>query len=124
VVDAVAAGRAEGIGPWLLPVKRAPARHPLTPAAVRVERARARNRRGVAEQMAVTVWFGEGPALPAPSPGGDMARVMLRLGAGVLTALALAAATGTVARLASSRELPALPEPVDPPRLGAGSLPD
>jgi len=69
--------------------------------------------------MAVTVWFAEGPALPAPAPGYDMGRVMLRLGAGLVTAVALAAATGTLARRLEDRTLRSLPEPIEPPRLAA-----
>lgn len=73
-------------------------RHPMAPAAVRIERTRSRQRRGDAEQVAVTVWFGDGPALPAP--GGGMSRGMVRLGAGVASAAAVAAATTLVSRLA------------------------
>jgi hypothetical protein len=81
-----------------LPVLPAIQRHPLTPAAVRVERTRSRRRwRGEAEQVAVTMWFGEGPALPMP---GRMSRGAVRVGAGVASAAALAAATTLVTRVA------------------------
>lgn len=80
-------------------------RHPMAPAAVRIERTRSRGRRGSeAEQVAVTMWFGEGPALPAP--GGRLSRGAVRVGAGVASAAAVAAATTLVARLG---ERPAQP---------------
>jgi len=75
-----------------------PARHPMAPAALRIERTRSRGRRGKeAEQFAVTMWFGEVPALPAP--GGRFSRGALRVGAGVAGAAAVAAASTVVARL-------------------------
>lgn len=87
-------------------------RHPMAPAAVRIERSRVRRRRGDAEQVAVTMWFGEGPALPAV--GGGFGRGAVRVGAGVLSAAALAAATTYAARLAErpsgGRALPAARE--------------
>ena len=90
-------------------------RHPLSPAAVRVERSRGRD----GEQTAVTVWFQEGPSLPMPLLGGrerSNGRPLLRLGAGVLGAAALAAATGVAGRLQSGpprlRVVPSTAEPV------------
>jgi hypothetical protein len=74
------------------------ARHPLAPAAVRVERTRARE----AEQTAVTVWFQEGPALPWFDAGGAPdrhSRRVWRVGAGLLGLAALAAASTAASRL-------------------------
>ena len=76
-------------------------RHPLQPAAVRVERSAGRGSNGNAQQTAVTMWFGEGPALP--SPGSDMFRGALRLGAGVVGAAALAALTVAAAQASADR---------------------
>jgi hypothetical protein len=91
----------------------ASARHPMAPAAVRVERSRMRGRRSEGEQVAVTMWFGEGPALP--TAGGRFGRgAAVRVGAGVLSAAAVAAATTLVSRWA---ERPALPAPRSTPRL-------
>jgi hypothetical protein len=78
------------------------ARGPLTPAAVRVERARWRRGEERADQTAVTVWFGEGPSLPAPG-GSNALRGAIRLGSGVLGAAALAALTAIAARREESR---------------------
>jgi hypothetical protein len=69
----------------------------MAPAAVRVERTRSRGRRGEADQVAVTMWFGEGPALPGP--GGRFGRGAVRVGAGVASAAAVAAVTTLVSRL-------------------------
>lgn len=77
------------------------ARHPLAPAAVRVERTRSRGRRGEADQVAVTMWFGEGPALPGP--GGRFGRGAVRVGAGVASAAAVAAVTTLVSRLGGGK---------------------
>lgn len=73
----------------------------LMPAAVRVERARSRRNGEVAEQTAVTLWFGEGPSLP--SPGGSALRSAARFGAGVVGAAALAVLTAVAARREESR---------------------
>jgi len=94
----------------------APVRHPMAPAAVRIERTRSRGRRGEAEQLAVTMWFGEGPALPAP--GGRFSRGAVRVGAGVASAAAVAAATTLVARLG---ERPAPVRLLPAPGSGEGS---
>jgi hypothetical protein len=84
-------------------------RHPMAPAAVRVERSRSRGRRGEeAEQVAVTMWFGEGPALP--TPGGRLGRGAARVGAGVASAALAAAVTTLLARAGerpAARLLPA-----------------
>jgi hypothetical protein len=92
------------------PVERLPAellglpasRHPLAPAALRVERTRALGAE-TADQVAVTVWFGEGPSLPpivAARGGGG--RTALRVGASLLGAAAVAALTTAAARLAEA----------------------
>jgi hypothetical protein len=98
------------------------ARHPMAPAAVRIERSRSRRRRGgESEQVAVTMWFGEGPALPAVS--GGLGRGAVRVGAGVLSAAALAAATTFAARLAERPARPALPAPLGVARIEAPEAP-
>ncbi len=76
-------------------------RHPLTPAALRVERARSRRSGERADQTAVTVWFGQGPSLPAP--GNDAMRSAVRIGGGLLGAAALAAMTVIAARREEER---------------------
>lgn len=90
------------------------ARGALTPAAVRVERARSVRRGERADQTAVTVWFGDGPSLPGPG-GGDTLRSAVRLGTGVLGAAALAAMTVIAARREEARakviDAPASPSP-------------
>jgi len=77
-------------------------RHPMSPAAVRIERTRSRGRRRESEQVAVTMWFGEGPALPAP--GGRLGRGAMRVGAGVASAAAVAAATTLLSRMGERPE--------------------
>ncbi len=77
-------------------------RHPLAPAALRIERSRSRRHDERAEQTAVTVWFGHGPALPGPG-GGDAVRSAMRLTTGVLGAAALAAMTVIAARREEAR---------------------
>jgi hypothetical protein len=93
-------------------------RHPMAPAAVRVERSRSRGRRGEeADQVAVTMWFGEGPALP--SPGGRLGRGAVRIGAGVVSAATVAAVGALAARLSERPALPAggtRPLLVEPPQ--------
>jgi hypothetical protein len=102
-----------------------PVRHPMAPAAVRVERSRSRGRRGEeADQVAVTMWFGEGPALP--SPGGRLGRGAVRIGAGVVSAATVAAVGALAARMSerpalSARESrPLLVDPAKPNALGPG----
>ncbi|HET9051661.1 MAG TPA: hypothetical protein VFO60_08150 [Candidatus Dormibacteraeota bacterium] len=74
--------------------------HPLTPAALRVERTHGAGA-DAADQVAVTVWFGEGPALPSLSqPHAGGASLALRLGASIIGAAAIAALTTAAARLA------------------------
>lgn len=97
-------------------------RHPLLPAAVRVEKTRAQRGAEVAEQTAVTVWLGEGPGLPAPALSRSPWRVAAGVGVTLVSALAMAAASSLAAqreqerRLASARPVRALPAPrQDPP---------
>ncbi len=77
-------------------------RHPLAPAAVRVERGRSHGNGMRAEQTAITVWFGQGPSLPGPG-GGDALRSAVRIGSGVIGAAALAAMTMIAARREEQR---------------------
>jgi hypothetical protein len=95
-------------------------RHPMAPAAVRVERSRVRRRHEEAEQVAVTMWFGEGPSLPAPG-GSRLGRGAMRVGVGVVSAAAVAAATTLASRLAERPSgARALPAAKPPARLPAG----
>lgn len=102
----------------------APVRHPMAPAAVRIERTRSRGLRGEAEQMAVTMWFGDGPSLPAPGGGRFPRGAAARIGAGVVSAAAVAAASALVARMNerpaprvvnAPEEAPRLPAPAERP---------
>lgn len=77
-------------------------RHPLVPAALRVERARSHRNGEKAEQTAITVWFGQGPSLPVPG-GGDAVRSAMRIGTSLLGAAALAALTVIAARREEER---------------------
>ncbi len=77
-------------------------RHPLTPAAVRVERARSHRHGERTEQTAVTVWFGEGPALPGAGSG-DAMRSAMRISGSLVGAAALAALTAIAARREEAR---------------------
>lgn len=98
-----------------------PQRHPMAPAAVRVERTRSRTRRKESEQVAVTMWFGQGPALPTP---GGLSRGAVRVGAGMAGAVALAAATTLVSRLGERAPGPAASvlEPGQQPRPAPATL--
>jgi hypothetical protein len=88
-------------------------RNPLLPAAVRVERSRLRTRRGdTSDQTALTLWFGEGPALPGPSGTLRAARIAARAAVLVVGA----AAVGALSAAASQREAERL-EHRDAPRL-------
>jgi hypothetical protein len=88
-------------------------RHPLAPAAVRVERSRAQGDGERSEQTALTVWFGTGPALPGPSPGARAGSLALRAAAGLLAAAAL----GAMGVIASQREAQRLEGPATVRRL-------
>ena len=90
-------------------------RHPLTPAAIRVERSSARGDHADAHQTALTVWFGEGPALPAPSAARPQTRALVGAVAGIAGVLALGA-LGVLAQrepraLAAPPAIPRLPAP-------------
>lgn len=79
-------------------------RHPLVPAAIRVEHGRMRRGLDRGDQTAVTMWFGEGPALPSPGQGSSpLLRTAVRIGAGALAAAAVAAAATAAARLEEPR---------------------
>ena len=92
-------------------------RHPLAPAAVRVERTRAHRGTETAEQTAVTVWLGEGPNLPSPGLTRSHWRVAAGVGMSLVGAAAVAAASTLAAqreqerRVASARPIGALPAP-------------
>ncbi len=88
-------------------------RHPLAPAALRVERSRVRHASGSADQTALTVWFGSGPSLPAPGLGGRASRAVLRAAAAALGAAAL----GALAAIAAQREVARVDAPPAVPRL-------
>lgn len=114
-----AAMRRAGVG------EEPPPRHPLLPAAVRVERSTARRRGGEkADQTAVTLWFGAGPSLPAAAVGRSPWRTFAGVGATIVGAAALAAATTLASareerRLAAAKTIQTLPAavtrpPVDP----------
>lgn len=66
-------------------------RHPVTPAAIRVERTTARYEGGASRQSALTVWFSEGPALPGAAPSGPSARTVATTVAGIVGVVALGA---------------------------------
>jgi hypothetical protein len=90
--------------------------HPLLPAAVRVERSRRRGNAGLADQVAVTLWFREGPSLPGPGAveGSELGRLALRVGMGLARAgvgLAGAAAVGAATVAASRLEAARRPAP-------------
>ena len=65
--------------------------HPLTPAAIRVERTTAKYEGGTSRQSALTIWFTEGPALPGPAPAGPSARTVAGAVAGIVGVVALGA---------------------------------
>jgi hypothetical protein len=81
-------------------------RHPLAPAALRVERSTARTDRGIANQTALTVWFGEGPPLPSVVNGGTSMRTVV----GTVAGLAGVVALGALGFIASQRDVRRLPE--------------
>ena len=68
------------------------------PAAVRIERSRVRAGDGVvADQTAMTFWFGEGPSLPGLPTRGQAGRTAVRTLVGFVAAAALGAAGAFVA---------------------------
>ncbi|MBV9099577.1 MAG: hypothetical protein JOZ46_02680 [Candidatus Dormibacteraeota bacterium] len=86
----------------------------LSPSAVRVERSRVRHPGGGADQTAVTMWFGSGPALPGfLTLNAPAVRSLVRVTAGVLGAAALAAMTV----VAAQREAERINAPRSVPRL-------
>ena len=75
------------------------ARQPgLHPAAIRIERSRSQTGPDNGSQTAVTMWFGEGPALPGVGHGNQALRGVMKVGVGVLGAAALAALTAVAAQ--------------------------
>src|SRR5579863_5318971 len=74
------------------------------PAAVRIERSRVHGDGGVvADQTALTMWFGEGPGLSGISVRGRATRVAVRTLAGVAAAVAIGAASAFVQRQEATR---------------------
>jgi hypothetical protein len=74
------------------------------PAAVRIERSRVHGDNGVvAEQTALTLWFGEGPGLSGISVRGRATRVAVRTLAGVAATVAIGAVSAFAARQEASR---------------------
>jgi hypothetical protein len=76
------------------------------PAAVRIERSRVHAEgEVVAEQTALTLWFGDGPDLPGISTRGrsQATRVAVRTLVGFVAAVALGAAGAVVARQEAAR---------------------
>jgi hypothetical protein len=101
VVRAIASSGVLRAAPGLLDQRRW--RGPR-PAAVRIERSRVHGEDGlIADQTAMTMWFGEGPSLSGISVRGRATRVAVRTLAGVAAAVALGAASALVARQEASR---------------------
>ncbi len=88
-------------------------RHPLAPAALRVERGRSHGNGSRSDQTAITVWFGQGPALPSAG-GGDALRSAVRIGGSVIGAAALAALSVIAARREEQRKVIDAPTPAVP----------
>jgi hypothetical protein len=103
LVGAIARSGAMRAAPALLDQGR---RRSSRPAAVRIERSRVRGEgEVVADQTALTVWFGEGPDLPGVSGRGrnQATRLVVRTLVGFVAAIALGAAGAMVARQEASR---------------------
>jgi hypothetical protein len=101
VVRAIATSGALRAAPGLLNQSRW---RGARPAAVRIERSRVHaDGEVVAEQTALTMWFGEGPGLSGISVRGRATRVAARTLAGVAAAVAIGAASAYVARQEASR---------------------
>lgn len=86
------------------------ARHPLAPAAIRVERSRVRGDRGFGDQTALTVWFTEPPALPGPAlvgAGGSSVRSVVGAAAGIAGLVALGALGAIANQRGDTQPLPA-----------------
>jgi hypothetical protein len=103
VVRAIANSRALRAAPALLDQHRWSGPRP---AAVRIERSRVRSGgEVVADQTALTMWFGDGPDLPGISTRGrnQATRVAVRTLVGFVAAIALGAAGAAVARQEAAR---------------------
>ena len=103
VVRAIARSGAMRAAPALLDQSRF---RSSRPSAVRIERSRVRTEgEVVADQTALTVWFGNGPDLPGVSGRGrnQATRVAVRTLVGFVAAIALGAAGAVVARQEASR---------------------
>jgi hypothetical protein len=103
MVRAIASSGALRAAPVLLEQGR---RHASRPAAMRIERSRLRSDGDViADQTALTLWFGEGPDLPGVTGRGrnQATRLAVRTLVGFAAALALGAAGALVARQEASR---------------------
>jgi len=103
VVRALANSRALRAAPALLDQHRWKGPRP---SAVRIERSRVRSDgEVVADQTALTLWFGDGPDLPAISTRGrsQATRVAVRTLVGFVAAMALGAAGAVVARQEAAR---------------------
>jgi hypothetical protein len=101
VVRAIARSGALRAAPGLL--EQSGRRGPR-PAAVRIERSRIHaDGNVVADQTALTLWFGEGPGISGVSVRGRATRVAARTLAGVAAAVALGAASAFVARQEANR---------------------
>ncbi len=103
IVRALANSGALRAAPGLLDTKRW--RGPR-PAAVRIERSHVRSDGDVvADQTALTLWFGDGPDLPGITTRGrnQATRVALRTLVGFGAAVAIGAAGAIVARQEASR---------------------
>ena len=101
VVRAIATSGALRAAPGLLDQSRW---RGTRPAAVRIERSRIHGEGGVvADQTALTLWFGEGPSLSGISVRGRATRVAVRTLAGVAAAVAIGAASALVARQEAAR---------------------
>ena len=103
VVRAIAKSGALRAAPGLLDTQRW--RGPR-PAAVRIERSHVRSEGDVvADQTALTLWFGDGPSLPGVTARGrnQATRMAVRTLVGFGAALAIGAAGAIVARQEASR---------------------
>jgi len=91
-------------------------RHPLSPAAIRVERSRVRDDRGTGDQTALTVWFGEPPGLPGPA-GSAVSGLSTRTVLGAAVGITGMVALGALGVIANQREARRLHEARPVPRL-------
>jgi hypothetical protein len=103
IVRAIAGSAALRAAPGLLDTQgwRGP-----RPAAVRIERSRVKSAgEVVADQTALTLWFGDGPSLPGISQRGrsEVTRVAVRTLVGFAAAIAIGAAGAIAARQEAGR---------------------